>query len=44
MAITIGANEEKVNENGMMNSSRNVLKMRITPIGVIMEVLEFMQN
>jgi len=44
MATTIGAREEKANENGMTNSLQSVLKMRIIPIGVSMAVPAFMPN
>ena len=44
MATTIGAREEKANENGMTNSLQSVLKMRMMPIGVSMAVLAFMPN
>jgi hypothetical protein len=44
MDTTIGVKEAKVGENKMMNFLRGVLKMRIITIGVITEVLAFMQT
>ncbi len=43
MGTTIGVKEANVSENGMMSSLRSVLKMHIITIGVITEVLAFMQ-
>ncbi|BCL77595.1 hypothetical protein ccbrp13_00600 [Ktedonobacteria bacterium brp13] len=44
MAIITGVKEEKAKENGMTNSLRSVLKMRIIRTGVFMEALVFMLN
>ncbi len=44
MGTTIGVKEAYAKGNGMMNSFRSVLKMRITTIGVFMGVLAFMEN
>jgi hypothetical protein len=42
--MRIDEKEAKARENGMMKSLWRVLKMRIISIGVIMEVLAFMQH
>jgi hypothetical protein len=43
-ATLIGVKEAKARGNWMMNFLRRVSKMRLISIGVIMEVLAFMQN
>jgi hypothetical protein len=44
IATTTDVKEEKAKENGITNSLRSVLKMRIIRTGVIMEALVFTLN